>query len=256
MKQPVGFFDSGIGGISLLPSFEAILPHESICYVADHAYSPYGEKPHAMVLERARKITEKLITLNCKLIVLACNTATTQIIDQLRKEYTIPFVGIEPALKPAAFTSKTGKIGVLATKGTLESELFHKNIGKYGNGVDIIKQIGKGLVECVEAGEIKNTSTRNLLESLLNPMVSEGIDTLVLGCTHYPLLLPLIEQILPQHVNIIDNSQAVANQIKYLLEKENKLVSKESERKIQFYSTERENNLHLFTKTAVEYLHL
>ena len=150
MNRPIGFFDSGIGGMSLLPAVEALLPQESICYIADHAYSPYGDKPLDVVLNRAREITKKLIELDCKLIVLACNTATTQIIDQLRAEFPLSFVGIEPAIKPAALATKTGKVGVLATKGTLDSELFHQSVKEYGNGITIIKQIGKGLVACVE----------------------------------------------------------------------------------------------------------
>lgn len=256
MNRPIGFFDSGIGGMSLLPAVEALLPQESICYIADHAYSPYGDKPLDVVLNRAREITKKLIELDCKLIVLACNTATTQIIDQLRAEFPLSFVGIEPAIKPAALATKTGKVGVLATKGTLDSELFHQSVKEYGNGITIVKQIGKGLVACVEEGKREDQQTRILLQSYLNPMIAEGIDTLVLGCTHYPFLTPSIEEILPSTVKIIDNSQAIANQIKRLLEKENNLSDKGSKKKRQFYSTQKENNLGLFTSAPVEYLPL
>ena len=256
MNRSIGFFDSGIGGMSLLPAVEALLPLESICYIADHAYSPYGEKSLDIVLNRARVITEKLLQLDCKLIVLACNTATTQIIDQLRAEFSVSFVGIEPAIKPAALVTKTRKIGVLATKGTLESELFHQSVTEHGSGIEIVKQIGKGLVACVEAGKSEDHATRTLLKSHLDPMIAEGIDTLVLGCTHYPFLINTIEQIIPSRIKIIDNSQAIANQIQRLLEKENNLSGKDTKKKRQFYSTQKENNLSLFTSARVEYLPL
>ena len=256
MNQPIGFFDSGIGGMSLLPAVEALLPLESICYIADHAYSPYGEKSLDVVLNRARIITEKLLQLNCKLIVLACNTATTQIIDQLRAEFPVSFVGIEPAIKPAALVTKKRKIGVLATKGTLESELFHQSVIEHGSGIDIIPQIGKGLVACIEAGKREDKTTKVLLKSHLDPMIAKGIDTLVLGCTHYPFLINTIEQILPSGVKVIDNSQAIANQIQRLLKKEHNLSGKDSVKKRQFYSTQKENNLSLFTSAPVEYLPL
>ncbi len=254
MQQPLGFFDSGIGGMSLLPAVERLLPHESICYIADHAYSPYGDKSTDVVLKRAREITEKLIQLHCKLIVLACNTATTQIIDQLRAEYPLPFVGIEPAIKPAALSTKTGTVGVLATKGTLKSTLFHKSVAEYGQEIKIIPQVGEGLVECVEAGELNTASTSSLLKKHLDPMVEKGIDTLVLGCTHYPFLMDKITEILPPDIKIIDNSQAIANQIKRMLEKENNLADTSNKKRKHFYSTQKDNNLSLFTPVAVEYL--
>ncbi len=196
MKQPIGFFDSGVGGLSLLPAVSAILPYEDICYLADEAFSPYGEKTSHEILDRARIISKKLLSLNCKLIVLACNTATTQVINQLREEFTVPFVGIEPAIKPAALTSKKGVVGVLATKGTLNSQLFHENSLKNGSKTKFIEQIGTGLVECVEKNKINDTDTYTLLETYLNSMIDEGMDTLVLGCTHYPFLLPVIKKIL------------------------------------------------------------
>lgn len=256
MNRPIGFFDSGIGGISLLPAVETLLPNESICYIADHAYAPYGNQSIQLILERARKITQQLLTLNCKLIVVACNTATTQIIDQLRQEYTLPIVGIEPAIKPAAAASKTGKVGVLATKGTLNSELYQTTIAKYGTSIHIVEQIGEGLVECVEAKEIEHKATIALLKSHLKPMLEQGIDTLVLGCTHYPFLLKTIQQILPAAVRIIDNSEAIAQQIKRLLENDNALANNATGKSQQFYSTAKENNISHFTTEKVAYLPL
>ena len=166
------------------------------------------------------------------------------------------FVGIEPAIKPAALATKTGKVGVLATKGTLESELFHQSVTEHGSGIDIVPQIGKGLVACVEGSKREDQATKELLKSHLAPMIDKGIDTLVLGCTHYPFLINTIEEIIPSNVKIIDNSQAIANQIQRLLEKEKKLARKDSVKKRQFYSTQKENNLGLFTSAPVEYLPL
>ena len=165
-------------------------------------------------------------------------------------------MGIEPAIKPAALVTRTKKVGVLATKGTLESELFHQSVLDHGNGINIIKQIGEGLVACVEAGKKEDQATRTLLKSLLDPMIAKGIDTLVLGCTHYPFLIKTIEEIIPSNVKIVDNSQAIATQIKRLLEKENNLSGKDVKKKKQFYSTQKENNIDLFTSTPVEYLPL
>ena len=256
MNQPIGFFDSGIGGISLLPAVEALLPRESICYIADHAYSPYGEKATEVVLARAQLITEQLMAWKCKLIVLACNTATTQIIDELRRKYPLPFVGIEPAIKPAVAVTKSRKVGVLATQGTLESELYQQTVSAYGNKISIIEQIGSGLVECVEAGKIDDKATLALLKTYLNPMLLEGIDTLVLGCTHYPFLLKAIQQILPPSITIIDNSQAIARQIKRLLQNKSTLANDTMEKNVLFYSTVKENNLKRFTAEKVAYLAL
>jgi len=256
MKQPIGFFDSGVGGLSLLPAVSAILPHEDICYLADEAFSPYGDKTHKEILERARIITRKLLAFECKLIVLACNTATTQVINQLRKEFSVPFVGIEPAIKPAALTTQTGVVGVLATKGTLNSQLFHKSCLEHGSKIQLIEQIGTGLVSCVESNKINYPSTFTLLKSYLNPMIDQDMDTLVLGCTHYPFLLPVIKKIIPSHVQIIDNSQAVAKQIKRRLLEQDLCELSNSSSTHSYFSSATKSNLGGFVKQPIKYLPL
>lgn len=256
MKQPIGFFDSGVGGLSLLPAVSAVLPNEDICYLADEAFSPYGEKTSTEILDRARSITEKLLALECKLIVLACNTATTQVINQLRKEFAVPFVGIEPAIKPAAIASKKGVVGVLATKGTLNSQLFHKNSLENGSKTKFIEQIGTGLVECVENNKINDAKTYALLETYLNRMIDDGMDTLVLGCTHYPFLLPVIEKIIPPHINIIDNSKAVAQQIKRVLSKHYLHDASKATASHRYFSSSANSSLKAFVKQPINYLPL
>jgi glutamate racemase len=256
MKQPIGFFDSGVGGLSLLPAVSAILPNEDICYLADETFSPYGDKTHKEILDRARAITLKLLSFDCKLIVLACNTATTQVINQLRKEFTVPFVGIEPAIKPAALTTQTGVVGVLATKGTLNSQLFHKSSLEHGSKIQLVEQIGTGLVACVESNKIDDPSTFTLLESFLNPMVDRGMDSLVLGCTHYPFLIPVIKKIIPQHVRIIDNSQAVAQQIKRRLTELDLCDTSNTTSLHTYFSSSSKSNLSRFVKHTINFLPL
>jgi len=165
------------------------------------------------------KNTTLLIEENCKIIVVACNTATTNAITYLRKNYNIPFIGIEPAIKPAALQTKTKSVGVLATKGTLSSELFHHTTHLYNKGIKVIEQIGEGLVPLIEKGRINSIEMRELLHVYLAPMLTENIDHLVLGCTHYPYLIPVIKSILPDTVKIIDSGEAVARQTKNILKK-------------------------------------
>ena len=163
MKHPIGLFDSGVGGLSLLPTLQQYLFEEDLCYIADHAFSPYGDKSHSAMLLRAKQLTEILLKKQCKMIVVACNTVTTQVIQELRKEYAVPFIGIEPAIKPAASNTKTGVIGVLATEGTLQSRLFNQNALNYSSHVRVIEQAGYGLVEIVEKDELNNPETYQLL---------------------------------------------------------------------------------------------
>ncbi len=219
--NPIGFFDSGIGGTSIWKEVHQLLPYENTIYLADSKNAPYGVKSKNEIIELCIKNTELLLNKNCKLIVVACNTATTNAISYLRENYQVPFIGIEPAIKPAAQNSETQTIGVLATKGTINSELFHKSIDKYPN-IKFIEQIGYGLVPLIENGEINSNAVFQLLKEFIEPMVQEGIDYLVLGCTHYPYLIPQIKKIVPSHVKIIDSGEAVAKQTKYVLE-ENKL---------------------------------
>lgn len=215
-NDPIGIFDSGIGGTSIWKAIRALLPNERTIYLADSKNAPYGQKTKNEIIALSMKNTDLLIELGCKLIVVACNTATTNGIAELRSKYNIPFIGIEPAIKPAATNSKTQKIGILATKGTLNSELFNKTSEKFQD-TKIIEQIGYGLVQLIEEGKINSEEMTKLLQSYLQPMIEANIDYLVLGCSHYPYLIPQIKKILPDHIHIIDSGEAVARQTQNIL---------------------------------------
>ena len=216
-KKPIGLFDSGVGGTSIWKEVHALLPNESTIYLADSKNAPYGQKTQEEIIELSKKNTAFLLENNCKLIIVACNTATTNAIKVLRATYDIPFIGIEPAIKPAALHSKTQKIGILATQGTLNSELFHQTVALYSD-VKVVEQIGFDLVTLIENGEMHSKRMTQLLNDYLLPMVAEDIDYLVLGCTHYPYLIPQIKKIIPKNIKIIDSGEAVAKQTKHILE--------------------------------------
>ena len=215
-NQPIGIFDSGIGGTSIWNAIHHLLPDEQTIYLADSKNAPYGQKTKEEIIALSMKNTEYLLEMNCKLIVVACNTATTNAIQELRAKYNVPFIGIEPAIKPAVTHSKTQIIGILATRGTLNSALFNKTTEKYQN-TKIIEQVGHGLVQLIENGEINSPEMTILLHSYLNPMIEANIDCLVLGCSHYPYLIPQIKKILPANIQIIDSGEAVAKQTQNIL---------------------------------------
>lgn len=233
-NNPIGLFDSGIGGTSIWKEIHQLLPNESTIYLADSKNAPYGKKSKEEIIQLCFKNVDFLLAQNCKMIVVACNTATTNAIKEMRAKYDIPFIGIEPAIKPAANQSETQTIGILATKGTLNSELFNKQVENYSN-VTILEQVGYGLVELIEDGKIDSEDMRNLLKLYLRPMIAANIDYLVLGCSHYPYLIPEIKKIIPPHVKIIDSGQAVAKQTKTVLEKFDLLSTSEAEGKTVFY---------------------
>ncbi|CAN1497595.1 MurI Glutamate racemase [Flavobacteriaceae bacterium] len=214
--SPIGIFDSGIGGTSIWKAIHDLLPNEQTIYLADSKNAPYGQKSKAEIISLSMKNADLLIQMGCKLIVVACNTATTNAIQELRAKYNIPFIGIEPAIKPAATHSKTQTIGILATKGTLNSELFNKTTEKYQD-IKIIEQIGHGLVQLIENGDINSPEMTKLLQSYLTPMIEANIDYLVLGCSHYPYLIPQIKKMIPEHIHIIDSGEAVAKQTQNIL---------------------------------------
>lgn len=250
-KLPIGIFDSGIGGTSIWKEIENCLPKEDTIYLADSKNAPYGEKSPEEIRRLSIKNTELLLNRDCKLIVVACNTATTNAIEFLRKTYKVPFIGIEPAIKPAALNSKSKIVGVLATKGTLISNLFHSTSQNHADGIEIIEQQGKGLVELIEKGDLQNDAMRQLLKKYVQPMLDKGIDYLVLGCTHYPYLIPLIKELLPEDVKIIDSGEAVARQTRSILEKNGLLNTSESKRKHQFYTNSNSELLKLFLDKSV-----
>ena len=216
-SSPIGFFDSGIGGISLWMTTKELLPNENTIYLSDSKNCPYGNKPIEYLNKICIKNTEFLISKGCKIIVVACNTATTNSISVLRKNFDVPFIGIEPAIKPAVLNSVSGKIGILATKGTLSSSLFSQTSSNHLDKVDLIKKDGDGLVELIERGIFEGTDLTNLLIKYLKPMIDFGVDQIVLGCTHYPFIKPLIKKLV-KDVNVIDCNEAVAFQLKNILE--------------------------------------
>ena len=215
-NQPIGIFDSGIGGTSIWAEIHHLLPNEKTIYLADSKNAPYGQKSKAEIIALSIKNTELLLSMGCKLIVVACNTATTNAIQELREKYSVPFIGIEPAIKPAATHSKTQTIGILATQGTLNSELFNKTTEKFQD-TKIIEQVGHGIVQLIESGKIDSSEMTQLLQSYLSPMVDANIDYLVLGCSHYPYLIPQIKKIIPETIQIIDSGEAVAKQTENIL---------------------------------------
>ncbi len=221
-KNPIGLFDSGIGGTSIWKEVHLLLPNEDTIYLADSKNAPYGVRPKHEIIDLSFKNTDFLLARGCKMIVVACNTATTNAIKELRAHYNVPFIGIEPAIKPAAIHTKTNAVGILATKGTLSSELFTKTVLGLTN-IKVIEQIGHGLVELIEGGKLLSGEMRRLLEEYLRPMIAANIDYLVLGCSHYPYLVPQIRAILPNHVTIIDSGEAVARQTKKILQAQNLL---------------------------------
>jgi glutamate racemase len=239
---PIGIFDSGVGGLSIWKEISQLLPQESTIYLADSKNAPYGDKTKDEIVRLSAKNTEHLLSFGCKLIVVACNTATTNAISYLRSHYSVPFIGIEPATKPAAIATKTGKIGILATKGTLASELFLNTSAKYRGEIEIIETIGTGLVPIIESGATEKA--KSLLEDYLTPMVEQGIDNLVLGCTHYPFLIDLIKEIIPNHINIIDSGEPVARRTATVLSEQG------------LASTKHQGYFEFFTNANIEVLAL
>ena len=221
-NNPIGIFDSGIGGTSVWKEINNILPNENTIYLADSKNAPYGTKTPEEIIDLSIKNTEFLLEQNSKLIVVACNTATLNAIKVLREKFDVPFIGLEPAIKPAAVGSKTHNIGVLATKASICSNSFQIAMDSYPD-VNIIAQIGFNLVQLIEDGKLYSKEINDLLLEYLNPMVEKNIDYLVLGCTHYPYLTPIIKELIPNTIKIIDSGSAVAKQTKYILTEMNAL---------------------------------
>ncbi len=236
--QAIGIFDSGIGGLSVMFEMMSMLPYESMVYFCDNMNAPYGAKSPEEIKVRAFEITKFLLERHhVKSIVVACNTATAAAIRDLRKHFEIPFIGIEPGIKPAALQTKSGAVGVLATLGTLNGGHFNTTYSRFAKGIKVIIREGKGLVELVEQGLEHSPAARILLNRYLQPMVEENIDHLVLGCTHYPFLLEAIQQLLPSGVTIINPADAVARQLKNVLNENHLLAGKENKPEYLFYCT-------------------
>ena len=209
----VGVLDSGVGGLSVLREIRRVLPHEDVLYVADSAHAPYGDRDTAYIDARVGAIADFLVARGAKAIVVACNTATGVSVDGLRQRLHLPVVAIEPAVKPAAQMTRTGRIGVLATSRTLASDRFKGLVTTHATGVDVLEQACPGLVEQVEAGDFTGPETRRLVEGYVAPLRNAGVDVIVLGCTHFPFLEPVIQAVAGPAVTIIDPSEAVAREL-------------------------------------------
>lgn len=222
---PIGVFDSGWGGVSILRALQQRLPGEDFVYFADSAYCPYGGKTAAEILARSMAITEHLLERGVKLIVVACNTATVAAVEPLRATYPLSFVGVEPALKPAVAATRCGVVGVLATGAALAGDRFHRLAAQHGRDVRVLTQPCPGLVEYVERGELDSPELRALLRRYLSPLQAAGADVIVLGCTHYPFLRGVIQAMLGPEVLLLDTGEAVARQTERVLARDGLLAN-------------------------------
>ena len=225
MTQPIGIFDSGVGGLSVAKEIRQLLPLEDILYYADSAYCPYGDKDPAVIRQRERAITEFLLQQGAKVIVVACNTASSTGLEELRELFNVPIIGMEPGVKPAVAATRNGKIGVLATCVTIAGDRFASLVKRYAENSIVINQPCPGLVELIEQGKLNEPKTREVLKGFLSPMLEQGADTVVLGCTHYPFLRPLIEEMAGPDVRVIDTGLAVAQQLIRVLKDHNLTVT-------------------------------
>ncbi len=236
-SQQIGVFDSGVGGLTVWKYLIQTLPAESVIYLADSKHAPYGERSRDEIINFSVENTRFLLAKGAKLIVVACNTATGIAIQYLREHFDCPFVGMEPAVKPAAAKSKSGRIGVLATANTFEADHFKQTKNRFADHVEVMIAIGNGLVELVEDGQAKSETAKELLKKYVCPMVEQGIDQLVLGCTHYPFLIPSLKSFLPANINIIDPAPAVARQVERVAKQHELLNESKLKPQYDFYST-------------------
>jgi glutamate racemase len=236
--QPIGIFDSGVGGLSVLRAIRQELPGEDVLYFGDQAHIPYGPRKKAEIQAFSRGVTQFLLRQGAKLIVVACNTASAASLHNLREVFPeVAFVGMEPAVKPAAETTRTGKVGVLATPTTFAGELYASVVERFARGVEIYKSTCLGLVEQIEAGNLQGAETRTILMAALAPMLAAGIDTIVMGCTHYPFVIPLIEEITGPGIRTIDPAPAVARQTRRLLTQDGLLNLRTEGGKMKFFTS-------------------
>ncbi len=238
--HPIGIFDSGVGGLSVLRAVRELMPAENIVCFGDQGHVPYGPRPMGEIQKFSEGITRFLLEHNSKLIVVACNTASAAALKYLRERFPeVSFVGMEPAVKPAAETTQTGKVGVLATPATFQGALYASVVERFATGVDLFQSTCPGLVSQIEKGELESQTTRKILEDALHPMLEKNIDTVVLGCTHYPFVIPLIKQIVAGHQNVrvIDPAPSVAKQVKRLLEAQGKLNISDKDGEIRYFTS-------------------
>ncbi|MCC6259667.1 MAG: glutamate racemase [Anaerolineales bacterium] len=236
--NPIGVFDSGVGGLSVLRALREQLPAENMLYFGDQGHVPYGPRPMQEIQKFSAGITKFLLEKQSKLVIVACNTASAAALKYLRAEFQgVQFVGMEPAVKPAAETTQTGKVGVLATPATFQGALYASVVERFGAGVELFQHTCPGLVTQIERGELDTQVTRDILEDALIPMLEKNIDTVVLGCTHYPFVIPLIEEIVGENVRVIDPAPSVAKQAKRLLAAGDALSPAEAQGNIQYFTS-------------------
>ncbi len=238
-STPIGMFDSGVGGLSVLRYVARQLPNEAIVYVADQAFIPYGQKSAETLRGRAHHITRYLLNEHqCKLIAIPCNTASAAALSDLRKTFPdVAFVGMEPAVKPGALATQSGKVGVLATEGTFGSQRYADLMERFAANVQVLENPCIGLVEMIEAGQVESQACTQLLRGILDPMLADGVDTIVLGCTHYPFAISTIRRIVGPKVVIIDPAPAIARQAERILRRRELLNDDSAEKPIQITST-------------------
>jgi glutamate racemase len=252
IKNPIGVMDSGVGGISVLKHIHTLLPHENLLYFADSKYAPYGSKTANQIEKRVFSCAKFLLTHGAKALVIACNTATAAAAQSLRDKYAfldIPIIAMEPAVKPAASASKNGIIGVLATVGTLKSAQFAALLATYGKDIQVHTQACVGLVERVEHGELNTAQTKKLLTQYCEPLLSADVDTIVLGCTHYPFVKELIQEIVGDNITLIETGNAVAKHLKNRLQEKNILTDSSDLANVTFWTNSSDNNAEAVIET-------
>jgi glutamate racemase len=256
-QGPLGIFDSGVGGLSVLREVRRQLPGEDLIYIADQVHVPYGGRSREEVFDFSDGIVRYLINKQTKLVIIACNTASAVALKELRKKYpSLPFVGMEPAVKPAAAETITGVVGVLATPSTFEGDLYASTVERFARGVEILQDTCPGLVEQIEKGEIHSLESKQILQRALGPMLEAGVDEIVMGCTHYPFVIPLIKEIVGEGVDVIDPAPAVARQAERLLMEYDLHKGVRDQGKAFFYTTGKTEDfdplLHIFLGVETE----
>src|SRR5688572_27073288 len=237
-KSPIGVFDSGVGGISVLKAIREQMPEELVIYFGDQGHVPYGSRSIEQIQNFSEAITRFLLGQGAKIIVVACNTASAAALKHLREKFPdVQFVGMEPAVKPAAEHTRTGRVGVLATPATFQGALYASVVERFANGVELLQNTCPGLVQQIEQGNLDGEETRRILEEALLPMLDMNIDTVVLGCTHYPFVIPLIQQIVGSSVRVIDPAPAVAKQVRRVLEARGLKRESESQGDLKLYTS-------------------
>lgn len=237
-SAPIGVYDSGVGGLTVLRAVQALLPGEDLIYLADQAKVPYGSRPLAEVRQLAEGAARFLMEQGAKLIVIACNTASAAGLRHLRELFPeYPLVGMEPAVKPAAEQTLSGKVGVLATPSTFQGEMYASVVERFAQDVQLFEATCPGLVRQIERGYLTTTKTRRILEDAILPMMEQGVDTLVMGCTHFPFVIPMIKQIGGEKLRVIDPAPAVARQVQHVLEQRQLLNPRQRTGTIRFFTS-------------------